>query len=258
MDLVINGEPSDGSGFRTRIYYQNADGAFLLDASYPIIPVNQDGGINMGDADGDGNMDIIIGGWTGSGAPAGCYSSPLRVYENHPEDAGLQGNSHPEPPASVNATIEGDSLIIKWTAGSDQETATEALRYNFFVRLDGTGELYSLIPADPDSGRLLVGTDLQTSLSASVHRYAIKCFGTAGASYTVGVQTLDQAYAPSAFATVTTASTDGIGEQLCTPHPSHTSSHYYALDGTKLPFAPSKAGLYIQRTGTSSKKLLLK
>ena len=253
MDMIVNGEPSDGSGFRTRIYYQKADGTFLLDTTYPIIPVNQDGGINMGDADADGNMDIIIGGWTGAGAPQGCYSSPLRVYENHPEDAGLPGNVRPDAPASVSATIEGDSLIITWTAGNDRESAAKALRYNLYVRHDDTGELFTLIPADPQSGRLLVGTDLQTSLSSGVHRYALRHFGNG--QYTVGVQTLDQAYAPSPFATATTVEADGIGEHR--PAPS-LQKQYYALDGSKLPFAPTKAGLYIQRSSTSTKKLLLK
>ena len=55
MDLVVNGEPSDGSGFRNRIYYQKEDGTFAMDTSYPVVPVNQDGGINMGDWNGDGN-----------------------------------------------------------------------------------------------------------------------------------------------------------------------------------------------------------
>ena len=253
MDIITNGEPSDGSGFRTHIYYQKADGTFLLDTSYPLIPVNQDGGINMGDADADGNMDIIIGGWTGTGAPAGCYSSPLRVYENHPEDAGLPGNRRPEAPASVSAVVEGDSLIITWTPGSDHESAAVALRYNLYVRHDDTGLLYTLIPADPLSGRLLVGTDLQTSLSSGVHRYALRHFGAG--SYTVGVQTLDQAYAPSPFTTATTAEHSGVGEHQAAPS---LSRQYYALDGSRLPASPSKSGFYIQRSGTSTKKLLLK
>lgn len=73
-----------------------------MDTSYPIVPVNQDGGINMGDWDGDGNMDIIVGGYIGTrdaNAPA-CYSSPLRVYENKPEKNGLKGNTFPDAPAT--------------------------------------------------------------------------------------------------------------------------------------------------------------
>ena len=259
MDMVINGEPSDGSGFRTRIYYQQADGTFLLDTSYPIIPVNQDGGINMGDADGDGNMDIIVGGWTGSGAPSGCYSSPLRVYENHLEAAGLTSNSRPVPPATVDVALQGDSLIISWTAGSDRVTATEALRYNLFVRCDDTSELYTLIPADVLSGRLLVGTDLQTSLSSSVCRYAIKCIGPANASYTVGVQTLDQAYAPSAFATANTDFTDGIGslfKDVDNPRTFHGDSQYYSIDGRRHPSRPTKPGLYIRQHATTTKVIV--
>lgn len=252
MDLIVNGEPSDGSGFRTRIYYQQSDGSFWLDTSYPLIPVNQDGGINMGDADADGNMDIILGGWTGSGAPASCYSSPLRVYENHPEEAGLTGNTRPEAPATVGVAIEGDSLIITWTAGSDRESAVGALRYNIFVRADDTGELYTLIPADIGTGRLLVGTDLQTSIAPTVQRYALRHFGTG--RYTVGVQTLDQAYAPSTFTTATTAEAKGISD-----HPSVLSGQkrYYALNGTLLPTAPTAPGFYIQQTATT-KIILIK
>ena len=250
MDIVLNGEPSDGSGFRTRIYYQRNDGTFMLDKSYPVIPVNQDGGINMADADADGNMDLIVGGWTGSGAPAGCYSSPLRVYENHPETIGMAGNTRPYAPTSVSAVISGDSIIISWTAGSDAESSVEALRYNFFVRCDNTGETYTLIPADTETGRLHVGTDLQTSLSSRSTHSTMRHFGEG--QYTVGVQTLDQAYAPSTFKTVTVNGTNGI-EAIHSPSATSSAPRYYRLSGQ--PCRPLH-GLYIEQTSQGYRKLI--
>lgn len=75
-----------------------------------------------------------------------------------------------------------------------------ALRYNIFVRNENTGETYTLIPADTETGKLKVGTDLQTSLSSAVKTYRMAVFGNG--NYTVGVQTLDQSYAGSRFRTV--------------------------------------------------------
>ena len=250
MDIVLNGEPGNGSGFRTRVYYQKENGTFALDTDYPLLPVNADGGINMGDADGDGNMDFIIGGWVGTYevAPGATYNSPLRVYENHPEVAGIPGNTFPEPPTEVSAVVVGDSLTVTWTEGSDQESAVEALRYNLFVRNDNSGELYTLLPADTHSGRLYVGTDLQTSLSSAIHSYTIKRFGTG--DYTVGVQTLDQAYAPSRFAVTTTQGTGVDGANL------PSASCYYNMNGQAV-VAPQR-GVYIKQTGTVVRKVILK
>ena len=199
MDIILNGEGSDGSGFRTRLYYQKADGSFNLDGSYPVVAVNADGGINMGDYDGDGNMDIIIGGYVGNNDGRECYSSPLRVYRNSPEEAGISGNTRPSAPESVNVTNDSGKLTITWTDGSDAESSIESLRYNLFVKNITTGEIYTMIPADINTGLLKVGTDLQISLSSKVKSYTMESFGNG--EYTVGVQTLDQAYAPSEFRT---------------------------------------------------------
>lgn len=198
MDMVINGEPANGSGFRTRVYYQKPDGSFKLDTTYPLVPVNQDGGINMGDINGDGNMDLIIGGYIGKyDDNTSHYSSPLRVYENKPEEAGLRNNAIPTPPTRVQTEYKNGELIISWESGQDIETAEVALRYNIYVKNVTTGKTWMMIPSDIQTGQVKVGTDLQTSISSQVKEYKMPI--SENANYVVGVQTLDQAYAGSKF-----------------------------------------------------------
>ena len=110
-------------------------------------------------------------------------------------------------PRAMSAEMQGTELVIRWEDGSDNESPTSALRYNLFVRNETTEETYSLIPANRKTGKLKVGTDLQTSLSSRVKTYRIKPFGDG--KYTVGVQTLDQSYAGSTFRTCTLKSTPG-------------------------------------------------
>ncbi len=192
VDLALCG--NDGNATGVRMFYQNADGSFTLDTSYPICSVNTDGAINMADRDADGNMDIIVGGYIGTDAPAGCYSTPLRIYRNT-----SGSNVRPEAPASVSACLDGDFIEMTWTDGSDDTTPTRALRYNIFVRNDLTGETFCIIPADIDTGALKTGTDLATTVGAARKSYRMRPLGRG--THTVGVQTLDQSFAPSAFTT---------------------------------------------------------
>lgn len=197
MDLVMNGETGNAS--RNRVYYQKADGKFLLDTTYPLSST-RDGGIAMGDVNGDGNMDVLIAGYKASGAADPSYDSPVRLYENRP----AVNNMPPTAPASVRATYNSGKLTITWDPATDDISASEALRYNLYVKNNTTGKIWMMIPADIQSGRIKAGTDLQIALSSSVHEYSLSPLPFD--NYTVGVQALDQSYAGGPF-TVCNAAT---------------------------------------------------
>ncbi|MDR1119370.1 MAG: family 43 glycosylhydrolase [Dysgonamonadaceae bacterium] len=194
QDMIINGY--DGSKDLTRVYYQNVEQKFVQDEKKTII-ATKDGGINMGDVNGDGNMDVIVAGYKGSDT-GNAYGSPVRIYENRPEEAMLSNNLPPAPPAFVQAAYRAGKLVIRWGDASDDITAIQALRYNIYVKSNTTNWIWMMIPADIHTGRVKVGTDLQTSLSSAVKEYVLTLPPD---DYTVGVQALDQSYAGGAFAT---------------------------------------------------------
>ena len=195
MDMIMKGY--DGAKDLTRVYYQNEQNKFVLDATYPVLSV-KDGGINMGDINGDGSMDIVIAGAKGSDT-GDAYNSPVRIYENHPEESGLPRNQPPSSPSFINAEIKGNKLYINWGESTDDLTPLHALRYNLYVKNNDTGKIWMMIPADPETGRIKVGTDLQISLSSQVREYVMDI--AESGNYTIGVQALDQAYTGSRFTT---------------------------------------------------------
>lgn len=197
-DMIMNGY--DGSKDLTRVYYQDEDQKFKLDNNKPLFAVNN-GGINMGDINGDGNMDLILAGEKGSDT-GDIYDTPVRIYENRPQDAGRPDNQVPSAPEFAKAVYKDDQLIITWGEASDDITSKQALRYNLFVKNNTTGKIWMMIPADIETGRIKVGTDLQTSLASTVKEYTMNI--PAG-DYTVGVQAIDQAYAGGKFTTASAA-----------------------------------------------------
>lgn len=195
LDLIYQGwDNTDGNEQATKIFYQNAMGAYTLDESYPILTVeDSSSGIGMGDYDGDNSMDIFISGYNKSSIE-GIHSAPARLYRNAlGED--VPANEPPSAPANVSAEIKDGMLTVTWAPATDDHTGEDALAYNVYVQ-GKDGKIFSIIPVDPETGKLR--TTKSYAIAPRITTFSMKL---EDGDYTVGVQAIDQAIVGGPFAT---------------------------------------------------------
>lgn len=178
------------------IYYQGDNYNFVpeAEASIPYIQ-SSSGGLNAGDFNNDNAIDIVVSGYNQSDART--YACPAEIYTNA-LGTEIEPNQPPSAPANVNAKIENNTLTVTWSASEDDHTFEEAITYNVYVKNNTTGEIFSLIPADPATGRLKTVSDIAVATHNTEYSMAI-ADGATEDDYTIGVQAIDQAYAASAF-----------------------------------------------------------
>jgi hypothetical protein len=179
LDILMTGEnPSIGP--ITKIF-RNDDG-FFTDINEIIEGVtNSDAA--WGDYDNDGDLDILL---TGSGS-GGRIS---KIYSNNMPTP----NNVPAAPSNIQATPGSNIVTFSWDKAADTETAQDGLSYNLYVGTT-TGSADWLSPmADVLTGyRRIVQRGIQTN-SWTIKRLP-------AGSYYWSVQTIDNNFAGSAFAT---------------------------------------------------------
>ena len=190
-DLIITGttgvqmsdaETDNGEG--TRIYLQNAEGYFELRGTTGL-PIMWQGGLALGDLSGRNAVDAFV---MGNGVASVFHLAQAPT-------------TSPSAPTGLQAVKNADgSLTVTWQAASEEGLAASALSYNVYVRDDETGAISMLLPADTQTGRLRTLQDMQNTVRGTLS-YTMK--PQTGKRFTIGVQTLDPSYVPSAFATTT-------------------------------------------------------
>ena len=186
LDLLLAG--ADGWVGQTRIYRNNADGTFTdIGAGLPGIYRSS---VAWGDYDSDGDLDLVLAGYTGS-------ARIIRFIRN---DA-TTPNTAPTAPGDLVATVVGTSVSgtavdLSWSAASDAQTPASGLTYN--LRLGTTPGGGNVVPpmANPSTGwRRVVG------LGNANHGTTASLSLPAGPTYYWSVQAVDGAWAGGAFAT---------------------------------------------------------
>jgi len=113
-------------------------------------------------------------------------------------------NTAPTAPTKIYATQQGDQVILNWSGASDKETPLTGLRYNISIKEKGaTGEgSYIWSPLNMTS-------DVAATCPTGAHHYRLATTlpmplsrFTAGKTYEIRIQTIDNWYAHSAFSQV--------------------------------------------------------
>jgi hypothetical protein len=163
--------------------YRN-DGGNFVDIVAGLPGVSQ-GSVAWGDYDNDGDLDILLTGYTGS-------EWISRVYRN---DAATAPNTEPSTPANLSTQLDGLTLTMSWDAATDSETPAPGLTYNLRVGTTPGGSEISSAHAAAASGLRLVAKFGNAQQNTS---WALDV--PAGEIYYWSVQALDACFAGSAFA----------------------------------------------------------
>jgi hypothetical protein len=193
LDLVTIGK-NFGTPFAFA-YFGNGAGGFTLDPSSGLFSVYE-GQVAFGDYDNDGRLDLII-----TGRDATLTGIFTKIYHN---TTGVSANTLPTVPGGLVATaVTWNSITVQWNLATDAQSGNH-LSYNLKVRDITAGTTVESPMADAGGYRYvpaLGNANLNTSWTIGGL--------ISGHQYQICVQSIDQAYAASAFncgVTVTTTS----------------------------------------------------
>jgi|GEM_PF-756643 len=181
LDILASGRNS--GAYCTKMYQNKGDNSFADQINISLEGIS-DGEVNWGDVNNDGKLDLLFAGYDGSKVLS-------KVYTNNC----LTSNTAPSAPTNVQVTA-GDDITISWDKATDTETSQNGLTYNIFIGTSAeTGDMVAPA-ADIGSGLRRVSDMGNMQLYNS---YTIS--GLSTGTYYWGVQTIDNAFAGSPFAT---------------------------------------------------------
>lgn len=193
LDVVVTGFNFAESRQATAIFLNNA-GVFTALATNSTIPGVSESSIEVGDVDGDTDLDILLTGFSGNnfnGAGSAFGSRVTLLIKN--------GTTVPNmaPTAPTGLAISGNqaSLTLSWTAATDLTTPANALSYNIFLINTETGKWFYYPIADTTTGKLALQRLGNVNLN---NGWIIKNLPIG--NYRWGVQSIDNSFMGSTFA----------------------------------------------------------
>lgn len=196
LDVLICGYTD--AGYTTEIYRNNGDETFdPLNAGLPGLSSSK---ATWADFDNDGDPDIFLYGMDTS------IHRITRFYRNNI----LAENIPPGTPGNPVAVVDGQNATLSWEEASDTETGGSDLSYNVFV--GSTPGQQDLLPAmsNLQNGYRKLAERGNAGMRLS---YDLKSSYPAG-TYYWGVQSIDNAFAGSAFALGTFTITESQASQV--------------------------------------------
>ena len=189
LDLFVTGHT--GTSYITKIYHNNGDKTFT-DNPFVEIPGFIGCDAKWADYDNDGDLDILISGYTGA--------LTSRVYKNNsymfPGD--IKANNKPPTPGGLHSTVVPGTVSLFWDPVSGDETPEVNMSYNVRCKLDGTENWY-YSPQSLDNGNRSLVSIGNVQLNKS---FSIK--NPNSGQYYWQVQAVDQGFQGSSWSSLET------------------------------------------------------
>ncbi len=244
LDILITGIEG-GSTPRTKIY-TNTAGTFTELATTNLANVSV-GDAAWGDYDNDGDLDILLSGYTGSARITKIYTNTAGIftelatanlseavfgdsawgdYDNDGDlDILLTGefpvsskiftnntvtsNTVPTAPTTPTAVVNKDEVTLSWTASTDAETPSSGLSYNVFIKDASASSAYTVSPmAQENNGWRKLPVLGNAQQNTSYTWKLPQQYHGSNTNFTFKVQAIDHSFAGSAFSTEGTFSVD--------------------------------------------------
>ena len=259
VDLLVGGHGS-AHEHTTWLYVNQGGFNFVATNAHYQDPFGKLGHFNrvthgnqhLIDFDNDGFLDAWITGWCNGTCGNGCLTE---IYRNNSASKGVAANESPATPTALQASLNANMATFTWAAPVDDFTPEAALRYNFYIKRQGSDKAFMVLPADISTGFLRVG-NVTASIYGPQFAFPIKESGT----YEWGVQAIDNGNKGSKWSSATsTFEVSGINDihtsaitskvwasgnalYYTTTEPCHMS--IYRLDGTlSHTISASEAGM---------------
>ncbi len=184
-DLYISGARAPSGDRVGSIYLNLGGGEFRLAMNAGEFIYSSSA---VGDYDGDGDVDLFQ-----------TASFVVNQYRNDQSTI----NDPPSAPSALGAEVNGSSVGLSWTAGSDDQTMSAGLTYNLLLKRNGD-EVSAPLSIESTGSRIV------PNAGNMGHSTSWNLSSLEAGSYEASVQTIDQSFAGSPFSnTVTFIVTSG-------------------------------------------------
>ncbi|MDX2248162.1 MAG: FG-GAP-like repeat-containing protein [Bacteroidia bacterium] len=191
LDVVLTGKSSTGN--IVEVFRNDGTGDFVKKtiAALPLAAAGEGASLAWGDFNNDKKTDLAVSGFTNAAV--------FRLYQN----VDTTDNTTRGIPGGLTSTVSGDTVILTWTAPSGVNASiVNGLSYNLYVGTT-TGGTNIVSP----SGRITPSAYRRIPLWGNAgNKLVYKLRNLSAGSYFWSVQTIDQDFEPSAFASEKTFS----------------------------------------------------
>jgi hypothetical protein len=191
LDIVVTGSTISELATST-IYINNGDDTFTLSSS-GLIGVYESNAA-CGDYDNDGDLDLLITGYTSSD----LSSFVTKLYRNDIENS----NTAPNTPDGLTVVSSESGVILSWNKSTDNETSQNGLSYNIYL---GTSSQMGDV-LDPMS-QISTGLRKVAEIGNAQQNNSIRIVLPNG-EYFWSVQAIDNTFKASNFASESSFSVD--------------------------------------------------